>query len=63
MRFRKVLQKMMQKFKRDDFCWRCGNRGWWEEQINGPHNVRRVICPNPIHLGKEFEDVDTKTTS
>lgn len=47
---------MLDKFRREDFCWRCGNVGWWEEQIDGPDNKRRVICPNPIHLGKEFEE-------
>jgi len=34
-----------------DFCWRCGNQGYWYEQIDGPDNLALVMCPNLIHVG------------
>lgn len=57
-----MFEKALARFRREDFCWRCGNKGSWEEQIDGK-KMRRVICPNPIHLGKEFEDADPEANS
>jgi len=61
-KFWEMFEQAIAKFRREDFCWRCGNVGWWEEQIDGVKK-RRVICPNPIHLGKEFADANPEADS
>ena len=31
-------------FNKEEFCWRCGNKGYWYEQIDGPDNKVKVYC-------------------
>lgn len=44
------LEIISAKYNGQYFCWRCGNRGFWFEQVDGPENLRKVYCDNSIHL-------------
>lgn len=39
------LMTLKQRVARLKGWCRCGGRGYWMEQIDGPHNMRRVDCP------------------
>lgn len=43
------MKALIEKWFPPDFCWRCGNKLFWFEQIDGPTNLRKVFCDNPIH--------------
>ena len=45
-----IFEQLMSRwFDPKRFCWRCGNAGFWFEQIDGPDNLRKVYCNNPLH--------------